>query len=277
MFDHTPLLLAAWLALASAAISPGPNLVAVASRALGSGRQSALTVAAGLAAGAFFWSFLTAVGLGTLFSAYPALLLILGVVGGTYLVWLGFKGWRAAFIGTGGQIKAVQGHGMWTDFAHGLTVTATNPKVVLLWASLSTFVGPAMTNTAVLMMFTLGSAAIIFTIYGTYGLLFSLGGVRGVYHQFERISEALFGSMFGLLGMFPQLYRAFHAISLWHVLDELRARFFRDGCDHSLLRGAWGLRRCALAFSGAEISLSLDPTDLHGPHDRSGDPALCNL
>lgn len=102
MFDHTPLLLAAWLALASAAISPGPNLVAVASRALGSGRQSALTVAAGLAAGAFFWSFLTAVGLGTLFSAYPALLLILGVVGGTYLVWLGFKGWRAAFIGTGG-------------------------------------------------------------------------------------------------------------------------------------------------------------------------------
>lgn len=69
MIDPNPLILAAWFALATAAISPGPNLVAVASRALASGRRSALVVSFGLATGAFLWSFLTALGLGALFTA----------------------------------------------------------------------------------------------------------------------------------------------------------------------------------------------------------------
>lgn len=64
-----PLIIMAWFALATAAISPGPNLVAVASRGLGSGRNSAMSVAAGLASGAFLWAFVTAVGLGTLFES----------------------------------------------------------------------------------------------------------------------------------------------------------------------------------------------------------------
>jgi len=207
MTASIPLILAAWLALATAAISPGPNLVAVASRGLGSGRKSALTVAAGLGVGAFIWSFLTAVGLGSLFAAYPALLRILGVLGGGYLVWLGFKGWRAAITGKCGQITAVEGRGFLSDFLHGLTVTATNPKVILLWASLSTFVGPEITTRPRLLFFTLGSAMIIFLIYGAYGLLFSTGGARGIYQRFQRVAEAVFGSMFGLLGLF-MIFRA---------------------------------------------------------------------
>ena len=53
-------------------------------------------MAAGIAAGAFGWALLTALGLGALFEAFPALLRVLGVVGGANLAWLGFKGWRAA-------------------------------------------------------------------------------------------------------------------------------------------------------------------------------------
>ena len=196
------LIFTAWAALATAAISPGPNLVAVASRGLGSGRSAALVVAAGLACGAFLWSFLTAVGLGTLFDAYPALLHIMGLFGGAYLLWLGFKGWRAALTGKGGQIAPIKGRGVWHDFLHGLTVTSTNPKVALLWASLSTLVGPAITDWPLLLMFTTGSTIIIFAIYGTYGCLFSTGRARGLYQQFQKTSEALFGTLFGALGIF---------------------------------------------------------------------------
>lgn len=202
MADSIPLIITAWVALATAAISPGPNLVAVASRALGAGRKSALMVALGIAFGAFGWSFLTAVGLGALFGAYPALLRILGVVGGLYLLWLGIKGWRAAMTGSGGQIAPVAGSNALHSFLHGLLVTATNPKVALLWASLSTFVGPAITSWLMLLVFTSGSAVIIFTIYGIYGLLFSTGGVRGVYGRFQRRCEAVFGTIFGVLGVF---------------------------------------------------------------------------
>lgn len=196
------LVLTAWAALATAAISPGPNLVAVASRGLGSGRKSALSVAAGLACGALLWSFFTAVGLGALFEAYPVLLRVMGLLGGAYLLWLGFKGWRAALTGKGGQIAPVTGRGVWRDFLHGLTVTSTNPKVALLWASLSSFVGPAITDWLLLLMFTTGSAIIIFAVYGTYGWLFSTGRARGLYKKFAKTSEALFGTLFGGLGIF---------------------------------------------------------------------------
>lgn len=203
----TLLILTAWVALATAAISPGPNLVAVASRGLGSGRNSALIVASGLACGAFLWSFITAYGLGTLFESYPVLLRIIGLLGGAYLLWLGFKGWRAALTGKGGQIVPVKGRGVRHDFLHGLTVTATNPKVALLWASLSTFVGPAITDWPLLLMFTTGSAFIIFVIYGTYGWLFSTGHARGLYLRFQTASEAIFGTLFGGLGLY-MMHRA---------------------------------------------------------------------
>nr|WP_321527080.1 LysE family translocator [uncultured Cohaesibacter sp.] len=196
-----PLIFTAWIALATAAISPGLNLIAVASRGLGSGRNSALAVAAGLACGAFLWSFLTAVGLGTLFEAYPVLLRVMGILGGVYLLWLGFKGWRAALTGKGGQIAPVAGLGMRKDFLHGLAVTSTNPKVALLWASLSTFVRPAISNWPLLILFTTGSATIIFVIYGTYGWLFSTGRARGLYQRFQTVCEAVFGTLFGGLGV----------------------------------------------------------------------------
>ncbi|MBN9886233.1 LysE family translocator [Salipiger abyssi] len=196
-----PLIATAWVALASAAISPGPNMVAVASRGLGSGRLPALTVAAGLACGAFAWAILTAVGLGQIFALYPGLLRLLGAIGGAYLVWLGIKGWRSALTGSGGQIAPVAGAGLRHDFLHGLAVTATNPKVALLWATLSTFVGPAIQSWGGLLVFTTGSALIIFAIYGSYGLLFSTGRARGLYTRFQQMSEAVFGTLFGALGM----------------------------------------------------------------------------
>ena len=153
MTDALPTLLAAWAAFAAAAISPGPNMVAVASRALGSGRTSAFATACGIALGAFGWAMLCALGFGALFEAVPVLLRILGLLGGVYLAWLGFKGWRAALTGQGGEIAPQPGRGLRADLLHGLVVTATNPKVALLWASLATFVTEATTTWGALFLF----------------------------------------------------------------------------------------------------------------------------
>jgi threonine/homoserine/homoserine lactone efflux protein len=199
--DVLPTLLAAWAAFAAAAISPGPNMVAVASRALGSGRRSAFATTGGIATGAFGWALLTALGLGVLFEAAPRLLTTLGLAGGAYLTWLGVKGWRAALTGQGGEIKPVAGRGLRTDFLHGLIVTATNPKVALLWASLATFVGGATTAWPALLLFAAVSALLATVIYGTYALVFSAGGARRLYARFDRAAEGLFGTAFGLLGI----------------------------------------------------------------------------
>lgn len=192
---------AAWAALTAAAISPGPNMVAVASRGLGSGRGAALLVAFGIALGGFGWAMLTALGFGTLFETFPVLLRVLGVVGGLYLGWLGYKGWRAAVTGAPGEITPQKREGTWRDVRYGLVVTATNPKVALLWASLSTFVGGQTTSLSLLILFACGSSLILFAIYGGYGLLFSVGGIRQLYVRFQKASEAVFGTIFGMIGI----------------------------------------------------------------------------
>ncbi|MEM0978511.1 MAG: LysE family translocator [Pseudomonadota bacterium] len=194
-------LLAAWGALAAAAISPGPNMVAVASRGLGSGRRAALTVTLGIALGGFFWAMLTAYGLGLLFEAYPMLLRALGLCGGAYLAWLGFKGWRSALRGGGSEIAPKASGGFWGDLGYGLIVTATNPKVALLWASLSTFVAGVTETIWITLIFAGVSALVLILIYGTYGLVFSASRMRILYERFTRTADALFGSAFGLLGL----------------------------------------------------------------------------
>lgn len=201
MSDALPTLMAAWAALAAAAISPGPNMVAVASRGLGSGRQSALMVALGIALGGFAWAILTAIGLGSLFQHFPILLKALGLAGGLYLAWLGFKGWRSALTGSAGEITPQEGEGAWRDIRYGLIVTATNPKVALMWASLSAFIGGTTQSLSLLILFASISSIVLFTIYGGYGLLFSVGGVRSLYARFQKVSEAVFGTIFGGIGL----------------------------------------------------------------------------
>lgn len=203
-------IMAAWAALAAAAISPGPNMVAVASRGLGAGRGSALMVALGISIGGFGWAMLTALGFGVLFETFPVLLRILGVIGGLYLSWLGYKGWRAALTGTPGEIAPRAGQGLLRDLVYGLVVTATNPKVALLWASLSTFVSAQTTSLSLLLLFSCGASVILFAIYGGYGLLFSVGGVRALYARFQKVSEAAFGTIFSLIGL-GMIIRAFRA------------------------------------------------------------------
>lgn len=201
MTETFPTLLIAWAALGAAAVSPGPNMVAVVSRGLGSGMGAALAVTLGIAIGGFCWAVLTLLGLGLVFQTYPELLRVLGVVGGGYLAWLGFKGWRAALTGAPSDIMALEGLGLWRDAGHGLVVTATNPKVALMWASISTFVSPAIMSPGALVVFAGVSAVILFAIYGSYGVLFSLRRVRRLYARFQSVSDAAFGTVFGGIGI----------------------------------------------------------------------------
>ena len=191
-----------WLAFATAAISPGPNLVAVASRSLGAGRASGQRVALGIAAGALLWAFLSAAGTGVLFERYPEALRALGLIGGTYLCWLGFKGLRSAWRGGSGVVAAAGSRGAAADVGYGLAVTLTNPKVAFVWASLATFVAPATSGSpTMLALFAIGTAALAYAIYGGYGWLFSAQGARALHARFARAADAAFGTLFTALGV----------------------------------------------------------------------------
>ena len=85
------------LGVVAAQASPGPNLMAVASTAIGQGRRSALLATLGISTGMLIWALAVSYGLGTLFTTYPLSLIALKLIGGSYLLWLAFRALKSAF------------------------------------------------------------------------------------------------------------------------------------------------------------------------------------
>lgn len=192
---------AAWIAFGLAALSPGPNMVAVASTALGAGRTASLAVASGIALGAFFWALSMSYGMAALFEAYPQSLRVLGVLGGLYLLYLGWKSLRSALRSRGGDIAASGDIGGARAFLKGLAVTATNPKVALFWASIATYVTSVTTSDLLLVLFAVAIAVEALLIYGGYGLVFSSEHPRRFYGRSRVVVDGGFGLVFAFLGL----------------------------------------------------------------------------
>ncbi|WP_268995454.1 LysE family translocator [Microvirga roseola] len=93
---------ATFIGVLLAQISPGPNLMAVSSAALGSGRGAGIATAAGVATGVVIWAILFAFGVGALLQAFPQTLTAMRFLGGGYLIYLSLKALRTAFHGSGG-------------------------------------------------------------------------------------------------------------------------------------------------------------------------------
>ncbi len=191
----------AWGAFAVAALSPGPNMLAVASRSLGTGRLSGQFVALGIAIGAFVWAMFAVIGLDQVFAQFPKLPTVLGTVGGAYLIYLGSKGLRSALNHNGTTVGAAMTASRAEDLRHGLLVTLTNPKVGLLWISLSLLVTSAANTAGSKLLFAGGAALLAYLIYGGYGIFFSSGIARSAFHRFSRIADAAFGITFCAFGV----------------------------------------------------------------------------
>lgn len=191
-----------WLGIAAAQASPGPNMFAVAGAALATGRKAAFMVVLGIATGSLLWSALAALGMGALFTALPILLTLLKFVGGLYLLYMGYRALRTVRVGQDPNIRA--GRPTASSFAawrRGLLVVMTNPKAVLMWLAITTFLyGAGLGNIEVLLFGPITAISAIL-IYGFYGWLFSTGTATRGYNRYWRWLEAAFGAAFGSFGL----------------------------------------------------------------------------
>ena len=196
-----------------AQISPGPNLVAVAGAALGSGRTVGIATALGVAFGVLFWAAGFALGVGAIIAAYPETLTAMRLVGGGYLLYLGIRGVAGALRGGGGgSMSASQAMGSREGFRRGLLVNSTNPKTAIMWVAIAMVL--AGIGSSPLQMFLLGivvslSAAMV---YSTYAVLFSTGLAHRGYQRFYRWVDGAFGLVFGSVG----------GKMIWDGLKEVR-------------------------------------------------------
>lgn len=161
---------AAMLVLAA---SPGPGVFATTARALASGFRPALAVIGGIVLGDIIFLLFAAFGLSMVARVLGDLFFIVKVCGGAYLVWLGIKIWRQRpDPALTNQNPAVRS--MWGNFASGLIVTLSNPKVILFYCGfLPTFFDLSALTLVDLALVVAIIAAVLSAVLTTYAYLAS--------------------------------------------------------------------------------------------------------
>ncbi len=144
-------------------IAPGPDMIYVATRAMGQGRRAGAISALGISAGILVHMFAAAFGLAAVLKIFPAAFVIIKWAGIAYLVYLGLR----TLIAKGDDMSlapATTRRDDWRLFRQGFVCNILNPKIALFFlAFLPQFTDAAHGDITLQMLF--------------YGAVFASGGL----------------------------------------------------------------------------------------------------
>ena len=199
---YLPGLALAYTAFVLSIMSPGPNILAILGTSMAVGRRSGLALALGVSTGSLCWATLTAVGLSALLASYAAALTVIKIVGGCYLLWLGFKALRSAL--SRRDIDAVAPEGpsltLLAYFLRGFTVQMTNPKAALSWIAIISLGLVAGAPAWVGFALVVGTGLLSTLIHCGYAFAFSTAPMLRLYGKARRWIQAVLGTFFCLAG-----------------------------------------------------------------------------
>ena len=121
-------------ALALAVAVPGPGIVAMVARGLGSGFRATLPMTLGIALGDLVYLTAAVLGLAYIAQTFGLIFMAFKYAGAAYLAFLAYKFWTA---GVGiEKVEARRAEGPFVSFMSGLMVTLGNPKVMVFYLAL---------------------------------------------------------------------------------------------------------------------------------------------
>ncbi len=186
-------------------ITPGADLLYIASRSASSGVKAGMVAALGIGVGCCLHILFAAFGLSLLLATSASAFTVVKMAGAAYLVYLGATTLRSAGLkGVESRAEVVARSGYLRVFAQAIVVNALNPKVALFFlAFLPQFVAPRAAHPAISFLF-LGC---LFNLNGTVvNLLFALVA-SGITEKFKghgkigRLLKAAVGVLFIGLGL----------------------------------------------------------------------------
>lgn len=134
----SPAFLAASLVLA---VTPGPGVLFIVTRALTAGRRQALLSVAGVGLGNGVNGIAAGVGVAALLAAWPAALQVLQLAGAAVLLWMAWTTWRSEAPNPSLPVEPASQH---ATLRSAFVVSLLNPKTLLFFAAfLPPFVDPA--------------------------------------------------------------------------------------------------------------------------------------
>jgi threonine/homoserine/homoserine lactone efflux protein len=117
-------------------VVPGPGVLFVVGRALAHGRRTAITTAAGHAAGNYAVAACVALGLGTLLQRSAQAFVAVKLAGAVYLIWLGVQAVRRRGELASAMSDVVPARAGWLALRDGFVVGVTNPKAFILFGAI---------------------------------------------------------------------------------------------------------------------------------------------
>lgn len=110
---------------------PGPDTALVIRASLLTGRRGAITAAAGICTGLLTWGALTAGGLTAFLTSFPKEYRVITILGGLYLLFLGWQSWRSLRIPNDESTKSMGS----SPYLSGLLTNLLNPKIAIFYLS----------------------------------------------------------------------------------------------------------------------------------------------
>jgi len=184
-----------------ALMSPGPNILAVIGTSMGVGRKQGIALALGVGCGTFLWVSLAVLGFTAVIAKYAIVMLTLKIMGGLYLLWLGYKALRSAASVKAINTSTIQLQSNAAYFRRGLVVQMSNPKAAL--ATLAIVSIGVHTGAPAWVGVSIVSGATLLSIGGhlMYAIAFSTQPMVALYTRARRFIEAALGAFFCIMGI----------------------------------------------------------------------------
>lgn len=199
-----------------ALMSPGPDFALIVQNTSHHGRKTGLTIAAGLSCGILLHSILSITGISYLVHQHPMLFAVVQVLGGSYLLYLGFGALKSIYQhNKSDQATSPKStriiHDQRKAFSKGLMTNLLNPKALVFFVSLMSSLVPASMSIG-------GKAMAVFILWFLalfwFSLLAWLLSTKTLQRRLESSAvyiDGLCGVIFTLIGSFI----------LWQAISSL--------------------------------------------------------
>ncbi|UCZ56411.1 LysE family translocator [Desulfurispirillum indicum] len=182
-----------------AVITPGPNFFITVHTAIGTTRRLSLFTVMGIVVGTLVWSVSGYLGISVLFKAAPMLYFVFKVIGGLYLVYVGFN----LIIKRRNQTKSDIGkyHSAISCFRLGLLTNLLNPKTAAFMTSLFAATIPPDVSIELGVVCVVLICSISAIWYSLISALFSYDIARKLYDKQKQKIEKVAGAIFVGFGL----------------------------------------------------------------------------
>lgn len=168
-------ILLAFSVYALALISPGPVNLSIMNISMLHGRKVGFIFVLGVVTGSAVWAIIATFGLLELLKLYDDLFLtFIKILGGCYLLFMGFNAFKSVFARNKSISKLnYDAKFHYKLFLHGFLLNLTNPKTVLSWSAIISIGMESSAPNYIVHIIVLGCVIISLSIFLTYSIIFS--------------------------------------------------------------------------------------------------------